>query len=199
MVASESPQTAGTISKQFTLDADNLLFSLWVSSISGTLLVEILTLTEEGKEVLVTSFPIVSAPTPSLLREKAADILSIVRVRITYTGACTYEIRARGISSTQSSVRLVGSSSGTAYQVTVSTDAQTLLIPSTTDRQSVTILNNNQTTGILYLGFTEEEASPADGFPLRPLQPMSIDLSAGATVWAVGTEDIDVRIIEAGA
>lgn len=197
-LVSETTPGAGTTEKTFSTDADSLLASLYVTSVTGTLDVVLYTYTEDGKEVEAIRFPQITGPTSELLIRKAAAIVSNMRLQVTYTGICKYEVRARGISAGETSVRISSPANATASSTTV-TSSPDLLIPiSLTDRNGLCIRNWN-TTGVMYIGFTLAQATPANGYPVAPREQFAMDLEAGATLYAVSDgSDIDVRIIEAG-
>jgi len=68
----DTPTAPGTTEKEGSVQTDSLLATLWVDSVaSGTLDVSVYTLTDTGKEVLLFSFPTISAPSSSLLLKKA--------------------------------------------------------------------------------------------------------------------------------
>lgn len=191
----------GTLVKEFSLDADSILVSLFATSVAGTLDVSVSTFTEEGKEVNVITFPQVTTTSTSLVIRKAAAVMSNIRVTATAAGgAATFEVRARGIGTGEASVRILAANEAKASQTDVSTSA-TLLIPAAlNDRAGLVIKNNNATAGnILYIGFTLAEATTGNGYPLGPLEALGIDVSAGQEVYAIGSTTIDVRILEASS
>ena len=80
------------------LDCDAILVSAFVSSVTGTFDLAVYTETEPGKSVLVDSFPTISSPSGSLVVRKSSDVLGNLRLVATTTGACTYEVRVKGLS-----------------------------------------------------------------------------------------------------
>lgn len=96
---SETTTGAGTTDVLCSIEDDSVVLSLWVSFITGTLDVDVYTLTETGKEVLVHSFDQISVATSDLVFGRpAAHVHQRLRVEITYTGICSYEIRGKPIS-----------------------------------------------------------------------------------------------------
>jgi hypothetical protein len=143
----ETAFAVGTDSRAFSLDADTVLLSLFVSSLSsGTLVVKAYTMTEEGKEVLVNTFPTVSGPTGELLLKKAAAVMGRIRIEVVATGVCGFEVRARGITIGEASVRILGATGGTASQTTVGITTQVLIGAGLQDRNGLIIRNNNNTS-----------------------------------------------------
>jgi hypothetical protein len=187
---------SGSRTEYFHIESDSVLISLFADVVSGTLDVTVYTLTEEGKEVVIINFPQLAAPTSDLLLKKAAAAMSRIKVVATYSGATTFEIRARSIGAGESSVKILGASQAKASQLTVGT-SPTLLFPiSLTDRAGM-IVKNNGTSAILYLGYTVAEATTGNGYPIGPGESIGIDVGSGATVYgraASGT--IDVRLME---
>lgn len=197
-----SPTAAGSDSKVIALKSESVLISLIVLNVSGTLDVRVFTLSGEvdsGQETEIIAFPTVSAPTTGMLLRKAASTLQKVRVQVTYSGACEFEIRARGVSSSSSSVLIQGAGNLRTSQKNISS-AESLLPLSLQDRQGIIINNNNTASGeILYIAETLIKATSGLGFPVYPGGNISVDVSAGAEIFAcAGSGTIDVRIAEAG-
>lgn len=191
---------AGSTDRQSSVQTDSLLASLWVNSVtSGTLSVSVYTLTDNGKEVLLFSFPVLSAPTANLLLKKSGVSMSRFRVVATYTGICDYEVYVRAVTGAgESSTRLLGSSNWQVSQTTATTSPAVLIASSLTDRNGVLIKNWN-TTGVLYIGESLAKADPAIGYPLGAKDALAMDIAAGTEVYAVAdTGTIDVRIAESG-
>lgn len=92
----ESPISAGTVSEIIGIEADSVLVSVFCTSISGTLLIEVFTQQDEGEELLILTMPVISAPTSELLIRRAGPSMDRIRVKATYTDACTYSVRVRG-------------------------------------------------------------------------------------------------------
>ena len=191
---------AGTKSVIFSVDAETILVSLAVVSTSGDVNVNVYTQGgDDGQELQIISFPTVSAPTTSLVMKKAAQTLQRVRVEVIYTGACQFNVRARGISGGAADVRILGASTASASQTTVGTSATTIVPAALTDRKGVVVKNNNTGTGTIYLGFTAGEASLTSGYPIGPQEALALDVDSGVAVYGIAdTGTIDVRLLEAG-
>lgn len=190
---------ASTKSFVFTSDADAILFSLWVDSVSaGTLSVTVYTFTEGSKEVLVLTFPAVSGPTTELLLRKTAVSLSNIRVQVTLSaGTASFEIRARGLNAGESSAKISGQTNWSVMQSLVTTTPLSILPTSLADRNGLIIKNAG--TNNVYLGETAVTAVPAAGWPLTPGESIAMDLAAGQSVFAsTASGTSDVRIAEAG-
>jgi len=200
-VAREVFTTAKTQSYTLSTDADAILVSLYVETVSGDLDVALYTQTEEGKDLLITQFPTVSAPTANLLLKKGATIINQIRVEVTTTAAATFELYARGVGTGESSVRILGPSVARASQTTIPAVA-TLIIPaSLTDRSGLVIKNNNPLGGaIMYIGFTALEATAVSGYPISAGESLGMDLSSGVTVYGISASGTtDIRLLEAGS
>jgi hypothetical protein len=195
-IISRAASSAGTITEYFHIESDSVLVSLFADVVSGTLDVAVFTLTEEGKEIGIINFPSLSAPTSELLLKKAAAAMSRIKVVATYSGATTFEVRARSIGAGESSVKILGASQAKASQLTVGT-TPTLLFPvSLTDRAGM-IVKNNGTSAILYIGYTVAEATTGNGYPVGPGESIGIDVGSGATIYGrSSTGTIDVRLME---
>lgn len=198
-IINEVAQSAGVYSRRFSLDADSLLVTLFVQTLSaGTLDLKVYTGTDDNKELLLTSFPTITGSTATLLIKKAAIALSRIRVEVTLAGGiATYEVRARGISTGETSAKILSPGNWTATQKTVTTTPGVLITSTLVDRQGLIIKNWN-TSGNLYLGESAGTAVIGNGFPLGPGESLAIDLDSGATLYAVGDTTIDVRIAQAG-
>lgn len=199
LVIGETFQASGQVTRIFTLDSDTFQTSLFVSSITGTLNISISTIAGEGKEKEVITYSNVTAPSTELDLKKAATAMGVVKVTATYTGPCSFELRAKGLSSGETSARIQSANAAMASQVFV-TNVPTILLPAAfSDRKGV-IVKNNSTNGILYIGFSQSQTTSATGYPLAKGEALALDLGAGATLWAVSSSGtVDVRIIEAGS
>ena len=198
-VIKEATTAAGSTSRDGSVITDSLLATLWVDSVtSGTLSVEILTLTDEGKEVSIVSFPVVNAGTTNLLLKKAAVTMQRFRVVATYSGICEYEIYIRAVNGAgEASVRIVGAATLQTSSETVTT-APDVLIPSTlTDRNGLTIKNY---TGSGTLFVSEDLAKlPSEAWPISPGEVWFLDIAAGVTIYGVSSGGaLDIRIAQSG-
>lgn len=184
---------------RFTLDADSVLLSLFVTSLSsGNLTVTAYAVADEGKEVEIITFPTITGPTTNLLLRKAAVSLSIVRVRVTSTGPVALDLRARGISAGETSVKIVGASELATSQLTVGTTPTSLLASVLTDRLGV-VIRNWSTTDTLYVAETALKATPGLGYPIGPGESLGLDLQAGQEVYgAADPSSVDIRVMQAG-
>lgn len=193
------PMAAGTAEITFTLDCDSVLLSLYVGSItSGTITVNAYTQVEEGKETLILSFPVISAPTADLLLQKAAIAMGRVRVEVIATDACDIDVRAKGITAGETSVRIQGANNWQVSQIDIPS-TPTLLIPTSLVDRSGLVFKNNSNTNVLYVAETSLKATTSIGYPIGPRESLAFDLAAGDEIWAVSDgADIDVRIAEAG-
>jgi hypothetical protein len=192
--------TVGEWDIKFTLDADSVLLSLYVGSLaSGSLTVTAYAVADEGKEVEIVTFPTITGPTANLLLRKAAVSLSIVRVHVASTGLATLDLRARGISAGETSVKIVGASELVTSQLTVGTSPVSLLASALTDRLGV-VIRNWSTTDTVYVAETPLKATPGLGYPLGPGESLGLDLQAGQEVYGVADPtSADIRVMQAGA
>jgi hypothetical protein len=199
-ILQEVTLAAGVTSRDGSIQSDALLVSLWVSSVtSGTLSVKVYTLTDDGREVELISFPTVSAPTTSLLLKKSGVSLQRFRVEATYTGICEYEIYVRAIESAgDSSVRLLGAAQLETSAISVTTTPAVLLPASLEDRNGISVLNYSG-AGTLFLS---EDISklPAQAWPVPPGGGWSLDVTAGVTIYAVSSSgSLDIRVAQSGS
>jgi hypothetical protein len=183
----------------FSLDADTVLLSLFVSSLSsGSLSIVAYTFTEEGKETSIISFPPITGPTSELLLRKAAATMSNIRVLVTATGPAVFDLRARGLSSGETSVKILGAAEVTTSQLTVGLTPTALLPATLTDRLGV-VIRNWSSTDTLFVAESVPKTTTSLGYPLAPGESMGIDLQAGQTLFGVANpSSVDVRIMQAG-
>lgn len=196
----EAPSQAGSTSKDGSIRSDSLIASLWVNSItSGTLSVTFYTMTDLGKETELFHFPDLTAGTLNLLLKKSGVSLQRFRVQVEYTGQCDYEIYVRAVEGIgESSTKVLGSSNWRVSQANVSTAPSVLISASLDDRNGV-VIKNWDDTGTIYIGETLAKADPSVGYPLAPKDALALDVAAGASIYAVGTEAVvDIRIAESG-
>ena len=97
-VIHETTTGSGVTSVEGSILTSGLLATVWVDSIpSGTLLISVYTLTDSGKESLLFSFPVLSAPSVDLLVTQSGVSMQRFRVKATYTGICSYEVYIRAV------------------------------------------------------------------------------------------------------
>jgi len=197
LVLKQAPIAAGAETVSLGIDADSVIVSLYVLTVSGTLDVKVRTIGGDGS-LEVISFPTISSPTTDLVIKKAAVILDRIEVTATYSAACDYEVRVRGISTGETSVKILGASSATATKQTVTTTAGLLIPAAFTDRAGL-IVKNYSSSSVLFIGFTLAEAVATDGYPIGAGESLGIDVAAGQEIYAVASSGtIDTRIMEAG-
>lgn len=194
----EVTSDAGTTSKDGAIISDSLLATVWVNSItSGELTVVVYTETEPGKSDEIIRFPVLSAPSTELLIRKSAVSMQRFRVVVEYTGICDYEIYIRAVDgASDTSVRIVGAASFRVSQLDIPDSPIELLPASLDDRQGIIIKNWSLSTN-MYVAETQAKATPEEGYPVAPRDNVTLDVSAGVTVWAVAeTGTVDARIGE---
>jgi hypothetical protein len=198
-VLKSTKTAAGTETVIFSVDAETVLVSAAIISTSGDVTIKVYTQGgDDGQELEIISFPTISAPTTSLVMRKAAQTLQRVKVEVTYTGACAYNIRARGVAAAAASVTIEGSGNFTVEQKDVTTSAAVLLAAGLTDRRGI-LVRNHATTETLYIAETLAKATTADGYPVPAGGNIAIDLQAGAAIYAVADSGtIDTRIVQVG-
>lgn len=199
-LVAESTHGAGATSREGSIQTDSLVATLWVDAVvSGELTVSVYTLTDNGKEVLLFSFPTISAPSTFLLMKKSGVSLQRFRVQASYTGECQYEIYVRAVEGAgESSSRILGANDWRVSQATIGTTAGILIPAALTDRQGV-VLKNWSSAATVFVAHSSAAATSGTGYPLAPRDGLALDVAAGAEVW--GVSDIvgaDMRIAEAG-
>lgn len=201
-IFNQSVTGSGTLEEKLAVDAESVLVSLYVTSTSGDVDVEVFTEGADGQEVSIISFPTIAAPTSQLLLRKAASTMQRIKFRVAYTGDCTFTIRARGVSAGASSVTIEGSSNVTVTRTSVTTTAAVLLAAALEDRRGILIENISDLAGpssTIYFAETLAKATTGLGHPIRPGGNVAIDLQAGAELYAVAASGtVAVSVIEAG-
>lgn len=195
----EVTEGAGSTVKEGSIRSDSLVATVYVDSVSsGTLTITVRTLTDNGKEVDIINFPVISAPTTDLLLKKSGVSMQRFKVTATYTGVCEYEVYVRAIEGVgESSVRIIGPANLSTSSVTVGTSPQVLLASSLTDRNGLTIKNYSG-TGTLFVSEDSGKLT-ADAWPVAPGEVWFLDVASGVTLYAVSTSgSLDIRIAEAG-
>lgn len=194
-----SPVAAGVATQDISIQSDAALFLLWVDSIVGTLTIDVYGILDNGdRDVLLLSFPIISATTTELVQKRTGTVPTRLRIVATYTGACSFELAARAVSTGSSDTRILGGSSLRMSRKTVNNVAGLLLPASLVDRAAVAI-KNWSSAGIIYVGETIAKANQNNGWPIGPKDALALDIQAGVEIYAVAVDGpCDVRIIESG-
>jgi hypothetical protein len=183
-----------------SIQSDAILVTLYATSVSGTLDVDVYATTDDtGEEALLFSFPQLTAATTNLLLRRSSVIPARFRIVATYSAACTYEVHVRAVNAGTSDVRIIGASNATAYSVTIGPAVSVLIPAPVLDRRGL-VLKNYSLTNTMFIGFTAAEATLAGGgWPMAPQEQLGVDVEAGVAIYASATgADTDVRIIEAG-
>lgn len=196
---SETTLGAGTTVVEGSTKTDSILVSLWVDSVSsGALTVVISTLTDEGKEVPVITFPVVTTGTTQLLLRKSAVTFQRFRVVASYDDVCQYEIYVRAVEGAgESSARISGGLALTTSK-TIIPSTPTILVPlSLEDRNSMSVLNTSPTT-IMWIS-EDSTKLPLEAYPIYPGQSFALDVAAGVVIYALADSGTcDVRIAQVG-
>jgi hypothetical protein len=193
------PTIAGTYKKTVTLSSEGCMFALWVASCSGSISVAVNTLTTDGKELPLLSFPTLTAGTSQLLLKKASDVLSRIVVIVTIVGTADFDLVVKGTKLGQVSTKDTPASAGRAVKFTAISTPTLLTATSPLERCGLILKNTGPATTV-YLGFTLSEASSGNGWPLAIGETIAMSLSNGQSIFAVtdgGTAD--VRCMEVGS
>lgn len=185
IVLLEDLAAGATKEKCFTVQASGALLSLYVQELTGTLDVNVYTLTRTGEEKLIDTFPQISAPTTELVLRKQVEVHDQLRVEVITSGAAKYDIRAKGVESSLASVEVRGADTWSVTNETV-TDTPAVLISSDLEDRNGLMIRNANFSGVEILRVAESEAKLLAGvyasvLPGEALQP---DIRAGNEVWA---------------
>lgn len=195
-----TPTSSGVSVKDFSVQSDAVLIVVWVSSTAGRINISVSNILDDsGKESSLIVFPEIQSPTPTLLQKRSAASTTRLRLKVTYTGSCDFEISARAISTGSGDTRILGASTLQMLQKNVSTPHVVLIPASTKDRSAIAI-KNNSTAGTIYIGETVAKANVAKGWPIGPKDALGLDVQAGVELYAISDGPVcDIRIIESGA
>lgn len=194
-----SPAAAGTTTQDISVQSDAALFLLWVDSIVGTLTIDIYgILDNSNKEVLLLSFPIVSAATTEILQKRTGTVPTRLRIKATYTGPCSFDLSARAVSTGSSDTKILGGATLKVSRKTVNNVASLLVPASLVDRSAIAI-KNWSSSGTIYIGETVAKANQNSGWPIGPKDALGLDIQAGVELYATAVDGpCDIRIIESG-
>jgi hypothetical protein len=194
----EQPVTAGSVSRDINLQSDAILVTLFATSVTGTLDLDVYATAEDGQEALLFSFPQLSAATTNLLLRRSSVATSRIRIAVSYSDACVYNVHVRAVNSGSSDTRILGSESFEVSQITIGT-TPVVLIPSALNDRSGLVIKNWSSTQTLYIAETSGKASASVGYPLAPKDALAMDVAAGVTIYAVSdAPGADVRLAQVG-
>lgn len=191
---------AGTTSRDFSIQSDAVLLTLYAGSVSGTLDVSIYAVGTNGTVLspALVSFATLSGPTPQLLIERSGVIPGALRVVAVYTGPTVFEVNARSVFAGTSDTKILGSANWEVSQVTVGTSPVLLIPAALTDRQGL-LVKNWSTSQTIYVGESAAKATLAIGYPLAPRDAIAMDVASGSQVYAISdAAGADARIVQAG-
>ncbi len=194
IVASECPTEATVYDECFHVATSGLLLSLFVQETTGTVDVDIYTLTKKGHQKLIDSFPQITGPTTEILLRKQVEVHDQIRVVITTSDAAKFDIRAKGVEASLASVQVQGAD---AWQVTnESITTRALLIAADLEDRNGLMIRNANFSGVEILRVAESEAKLIAGVwaSLLPGEAIQPDLRAGSEVWAESDTGGAIRV-----
>lgn len=196
-VINEAPTQSGTTTRLVKVAADGILLSVFVRSLVGSLNITIYAVNSSGARSKLFTFPQINAATSEVILRTIGPTLSLIEVQCQYTGACDYELDARGVSLAEVSTKSVPSKSFLTGKVILGT-LPVVLIPATTASRTAVLLKNLSNFGTIYIGGSLDEASLATGFPVGPGESFGVEIVGGQAIYAIGTHSgIDIRYMEA--
>ena len=197
-VIKQTTTQAGKFVQDVGIQTDAVLLGLVVTSITGTLDVNVYALVD-GQQSLLLSFPQITAATTSVLLRRSPITTSTVRIVATYSGIVSYELHARAVGSGTSDVRILGPVSWSTSQLTVGTSAIVIIPISLVDRAGI-LIKNWSVGNTVYIAESLANATAGLGYPLAPRDALAMDIAAGAVVYAISdAAGADLRIVEAGS
>lgn len=201
IVLDVTPNEAGVSTKDFYFAVDDtVLLSLFVRSVtSGTLSVRMDLVRPDYTKTLI-EFPTITGPAAEIMIKEASPATANLRVTATYTGPCNFVVTARGVPSTSGTVKTTsaGITAAAAKKFVVGT-APTEIISQVPVRASV-LITNNSSSAILYVGFSQEELTSGNGYPVQPGTGIELTVASGLTVFAASSEsNTDVRTLHGGS
>lgn len=195
----EAPTSSGTTVKDFSIQSDAALFMLWVNSTAGDITVDVYGILDNGsKEVLLTTLPKVNAPTLGIVQKRTGTVPTRLRVKVTHTNACDYELSVRAVATGTADVRVLGGASLRVSKKTINSQP-TLLVPASLVDRTAIAIKNWSSAGIIYVGETIAKANQNNGWPIGPKDAIGLDVQAGVELYAIAVDGpCDIRIIESG-
>jgi hypothetical protein len=195
----EAPTSAGVTVKDFSIQSDAALFLLWVNSVTDNISIDIYSILDDGsKETLILSFPKVTAPSTEIAQKRTGTVSTRLRVKVTHTAACNYELSVRAVATGSSDTRILGGSSLKMSKKTVNSVVGLLVPASLVDRTAIAI-KNWSTSGTIYVAETLAKANQNNGWPIGPKDALGLDIQAGVELYASAVDGpCDIRIIESG-
>lgn len=199
ILVKEAPTSAGVTVKDFSIQSDAALFLLWVNSVADNIIIDVYGILDDGsKETLLLSFPKITSPSIEISQKRTGTVSTRLRVRITYTGACNYELSARAVATGSSDTRILGGASLKVSKKTVNSVTSLLVPASLVDRAAIAI-KNWSSSGTIYVAETAAKANQNNGWPIGPKDALGLDIQAGVELYATAVDGpCDIRIIESG-
>jgi hypothetical protein len=197
--------TAGNADVVFDVQSDSLLTTLFAEVLVGTLDVGVYAITQGGPddsspahEVLLYSFPTISAPSTDLLIQTAAATTARVRIKATWTGACKFDVQARAINGGTSKTQVITANEVQTDQITINSGPAQVLIPaSLVDNIGFQLRNWSTNGAIVYISTDPLKAVPSLGYPMGPGDVVSISVKGGQAWFAsANINGADLRILE---
>ena len=193
-----APTGGGVLTKDFSIQSDAALFLLWVNSTAGDITVEVYGILADDQEVFVLSFPKINTPSIEISQKRTGTVPTRLRVKVTHTAGCDFELSVRAVSTGSSDTRILGGASLKVSKKTVNNVASLLVPSSLVDRAAIAI-KNWSTSGTIYIGESIAKANQNNGWPIGPKDALGIDIQAGVEIYAVAVDGpCDIRIIESG-
>ena len=199
VVIRSAPVAGGTLVRDISIQSDAALFLLWVNSTAGDITVEVYgILDSDNREVLLATFPKINQPSTEISQKRTGTAPTRLRVRVTFTAACDFELSARAVSTGSSDTKILGGASLKVSKKTVNSVAS-LLVPSSLIDRSAIAIKNWSSSGTIYIGETVAKANQNTGWPIGPKDALGIDIQAGVELYAIAVDGpCDIRIIESG-
>jgi hypothetical protein len=199
VVIRSAPVAGGTLVRDISIQSDAALFLLWVNSTAGDITVEVYgILDSDNREVLLATFPKINQPSTEISQKRTGTAPTRLRVRVTFTAACDFELSARAVSTGSSDTKILGGASLKVSKKTVNSVAS-LLVPSSLIDRSAIAIKNWSSSGTIYIGETIAKANQNTGWPIGPKDALGIDIQAGVELYAIAVDGpCDIRIIESG-
>lgn len=196
-IIKESTTQPGVTLRDVGIETDAILLALVVTSITGTLDINVYSVAD-GQKSLLLSFPQISAATTSVLLRRSAITTSSVHIEVIYSGICSYSLQARAVGNGISDTKILGAAGWRVSQQTIGTTPFLLIPISFSDRAGL-LIRNWSSTQTIYIAESSTSATIGIGYPLAPKETLAVDVAAGAEVWgASDAAGADVRIVEAG-
>lgn len=191
---------SGTIEKYIRVESESIYSGLFVSAISGTLDVKIEAIGNEDEFTApLIEYAGLTSVTPTIVERQAARTFETIKITVTYTDNCEFNLHLRGIRAGEGSVKIIGSNSIEFEQITIPTSATQLIAADLVERSGILIGNENSTGDLLVAETSAKVTTGTKVWKVKPGGNIAVNLGPGQSLYGKGDSvSVDVRIVQLG-